>query len=123
MSMNNNVRLIGNLTANPTTFEWKNRAGEKKIGANYTLAINEGTGDNQSVTYIDIINYNGANDANYLKKGNLVMVDGSIQISKYKTESGENRQAFKINADNVRYFTPKTERTNAKQANDQIEAE
>lgn len=117
MSTNNNVRLIGNLTDNPTAFTW----GENKTGAKYTIAVNEGTGDNKKTTFLDIVNFYGNNDLKFLTKGQKVIIDGAIDIQDYTTQNGEKRKSFKIKADKVTYLTKAV--TQAKDTQAEMQAE
>jgi single-strand DNA-binding protein len=46
-------------------------------------------------------NYDAAGTATTLKKGDKVIVTGRLQVSKYTTKDGEERQSLEINADGV----------------------
>lgn len=46
-------------------------------------------------------NYDAAGTANTLRKGDKVLVTGRLQVSKYLTKEGEERQSLEINADTV----------------------
>ena len=46
-------------------------------------------------------NYDAAGTANLLRKGDKVLVTGRLQISKYTTKDGEERQSLEINADSI----------------------
>ena len=46
-------------------------------------------------------NYDAAGTATVLRKGDKVLVTGRLQISKYTTKDGEERQSLEINADTV----------------------
>lgn len=50
---------------------------------------------------IFVWNYDAAGTANVLRKGDKVIVTGRLQISKYTTKDGEERQSLEINADTV----------------------
>jgi single-strand DNA-binding protein len=45
--------------------------------------------------------------ANYLKKGYLIAVDGSVRSHDYETQQGEKRTAVEIQADDVRNLQPR----------------
>jgi single-strand DNA-binding protein len=47
----------------------------------------------------------GQNCAQYLKKGQLAMVEGSVRSRKYKGEDGQDRYAFEVIADTVRFLS------------------
>jgi single-strand DNA-binding protein len=46
-------------------------------------------------------NYDAAGTATTLKKGDKVLVTGRLQVSKYTTKDGEERQSLEINSDGV----------------------
>jgi single-strand DNA-binding protein len=46
-------------------------------------------------------NYDAAGTATALRKGDKIIVTGRLQISKYTTKDGEDRQSLEINADTV----------------------
>ena len=50
---------------------------------------------------IFVWNYDAAGTATALRKGDKVLVTGRLQISKYTTKDGEERQSLEINADTV----------------------
>ena len=50
---------------------------------------------------IFVWNYDAAGTATLLRKGDKVLVTGRLQISKYTTKDGEERQSLEINADTV----------------------
>lgn len=119
MSISNSVRLIGNLTADPKPFQWETAKKEKKNGSKYTVAVNEGNGDNAKTQFIDIVNFFGDNDNKFLKKGNLVVVDGSLQIDTYEKD-GQKFKSVQVNAENVRYLTPKAQSNKGKEAQEEL---
>ena len=106
----NNVTLVGRLTQAPELRFVPN------IGtpvASFTLAVNrEFTGKNgeRQADFIDIQVWNKQAEvcSQYLEKGNLVSVQGSIRIDSYEDQSGIRRRSFKINASRVEFLTPKS---------------
>ena len=42
--------------------------------------------------------------ANYISKGRLVAIQGSIRIDRYQTQSGENRTFTRVNANRVQFL-------------------
>jgi single-strand DNA-binding protein len=50
---------------------------------------------------IFVWNYDAAGTATLLRKGDKVLITGRLQISKYTTKDGEDRQSLEINADTV----------------------
>lgn len=45
--------------------------------------------------------------ANYIKKGYMIAISGSIQVRTYQTQSGENRLVTEVLVDSVKNLTPK----------------
>jgi len=59
-------------------------------------------GDGETTWFrVFVWNYEAAGTATTLKKGDKVIVTGRLQISKYTTKDGEERQTLEINADGV----------------------
>lgn len=108
--MINNVVLAGRLTRDP---ELRYIAtGTGTAVANFTIAVaREFTGkDGKNETdFIDIqvFGKSAENCVNYIGKGSLVAVVGSIRIDTYQTKAGENRKAFKVIANKVQYLDTK----------------
>lgn len=96
MSAVNSFSLVGRLVGDVKTREFK----DGKI-AMYTIAVN---GNQDKADYIPITTYGkqAENDAQYLGKGAMVAVSGSI-ASWYKSE--ENKGGFNFSANSVRYLS------------------
>jgi single-stranded DNA-binding protein len=98
------VSIVGNLVADPRTFETKNG-----LGCSYTVACNNGRRDDPAV-FIDVTNfdrgnYKGAtNDAEFLSKGSAVSVVGRLEpVSTYMKKNGEPGASYKMIAGEVAY--------------------
>lgn len=82
----NNVNLIGNLTKDP---ELKYTSGQSQTAiARFTVAVNEGYGDQQRTNFIPITVFGKQAESceTYLKKGSKVGVSGRIQTGSYDKE-------------------------------------
>lgn len=106
MSVNNNVFLIGRLTAQP---ELKFLPGNGTAVTNFTLAVNRGFKKEDGTTDADFINVvawgNTAKAiAENLDKGRMIAVQGSIQTRKYQDKNGQNRVAFEVVASAVQFL-------------------
>ncbi|RDY22859.1 single-stranded DNA-binding protein [Romboutsia maritimum] len=103
----NHVVLIGRLTRDP---ELKYLAGSGTAVANFAIAVDrEFTKDNKKETdFIDIQVWGktAENCANYLGKGSMCAVQGSLRIETYEKD-GEKRKATKINANRVQFLDSK----------------
>ena len=102
----NSVVLVGRLAQDP---ELRYIAGTGMPVVTFTLAVGrEFTDKNgeRGVDFIDIQAWNKQAEtvANYLKKGNMVSVNGSIRVENYMDKNGNNRRSFRINANRVEFL-------------------
>jgi len=106
--MLNNITLIGRLTRDPEPRYTTNGVAFTR----FTLAVDRGykKADGEKETdYIDIATWRKLAEvcANYLSKGQLVAVTGSLQIRSYEDKDGIRRKAAEVVADNVRFLERK----------------
>lgn len=109
----NNVVLIGRLTKDP---ELRFIPNSGKPMATFTLAIDRNMSremkqqmESQGKPTADFIRVivfgkTAENCANFLAKGRMVAVDGSIQTSNYKTPQGETRYSTDVVANRVEFI-------------------
>ncbi|BEP30412.1 single-stranded DNA-binding protein [Helicovermis profundi] len=109
----NSVVLIGRLTRDP---ELRFVAGSGRAVANFTLAVNKNLSKEKkrefeekgtpTADFIRIVVWGkqAENCANFLAKGRLVAVNGSISTSSYKTNTGETRYSTDVLANNVEFL-------------------
>ena len=102
----NSVVLVGRLAQDP---ELRYIAGTGMPVVTFTLAVGrEFTDKNgeRGVDFIDIQAWNKQAEtvANYLKKGNMVSVNGSIRVETYTDREGNRRRSFRINASRVEFL-------------------
>ena len=102
----NSVVLVGRLAQDP---ELRYIAGTGMPVATFTLAVNReftNKKGEREVDFIDIQAWNKQAEtvANYLKKGNMVSVNGSIRVETYTDKEGNRRRSFKINANRVEFL-------------------
>ena len=106
--MLNRIVLIGRLTKDPELRYTQNGTAV----CTFTMAVDRPyKADGQKQTdFLDIVVWRqqGESCANYLSKGKLVAVDGSLQTRTYETKDGSKRKAYEVVADNVRFLSPKT---------------
>lgn len=105
----NQVVLIGRLTRDP---ELRYIAGTNTPVANFAIAVDReftGKDGKKEVDFIDIQVWNkiAENCSNYLGKGSLVCIQGSIRIDTYQNQAGENRRSFRVNANRVQFLDKK----------------
>jgi single-strand DNA-binding protein len=101
--MLNRVILIGRLTADP---ELRYTGGGIPV-ANFRIAVDRtftsSSGERQT-DFINIVAWRQRAEfaANYLTKGNLVAVDGKLQIREWTTQDGQRRRTAEVVADELR---------------------
>ncbi len=109
--MINNVVLVGRLTKDP---ELRYIPGTGTAVANFNLAIDrdytkkDGTKDTDFIP-VEVIGKGAEFCANYLQKGRLVGIQGSIRVDNYKTQQGENRTFTKVHTMKVNALDSKKE--------------
>lgn len=107
----NKVILIGRLTSDP---EFKYVGGSQSALAEFTLAVDrkfkslDGT---RKTDFIKIESWEKRAELcnQFLKKGQLISLEGSLNVDKYKTESGENRTITKVRLTSFEFLSPKND--------------
>lgn len=100
----NSVVLIGRLTKDP---ELRYIPGTGTPVATFTLAIDreytkkDGTKETDFIP-VQVIGKAAEFCANYITKGRLVAIQGSIRVDRYETQTGENRTFTKVSARNIK---------------------
>lgn len=100
--MLNRVILIGRLTSNPEI----KYTGSNKPYTRICVAVNrfsEGT-DFINVT---VWNKQAENVCEYLGKGSLVMIEGSLSVNNYEDSEGNRRTSTEVMAQNVQFLDRK----------------
>ena len=116
----NHVVLIGRLTKD---VELKYIQGTGTPVANFAIAVDReftGKDGKKEVDFIDIQVWgkSAENCSNYISKGSLVGVQGSIRIDLYQNKEGENRKITRVNANRVQFLdTKRTEQENKTNTN------
>ena len=116
----NHVVLIGRLTKD---VELKYIQGTGTPVANFAIAVDRefaGKDGKKEVDFIDIQVWgkSAENCSNYIGKGSLVGIQGSIRIDTYQNQAGENRKITRINANRVQFLdTKRTEQENKTNTN------
>lgn len=102
----NKVVLVGRLTRE---VELRYIAGTGTPVATFTLAVDREFADRdgkRATDFIDIQTWGKQAEvcANYIGKGSLISVSGSIRVESYVGNDGVNRRSFRINADRVQFL-------------------
>lgn len=79
---------------------------------NFSIACNrayKGKDGERETDWIDCVAWRERAEfvANYLKKGNLVLVQGSIQVRKWEDQNGQPRRSVEIQVERVENLTPR----------------
>lgn len=98
----NRIVLQGRLTRDPEI----RTAGDKKV-ANFSLAVDRDIKDkdgNRGTDFINVVAWRPAEFVEkFFKKGDMMVVDGRLQVRSYTDKDNNKRTAYEVNADNV-YF-------------------
>ena len=88
----NKVILCGNLTKDidVKVIKGKTKKADDVLVGKFTLAVNEGYGDNKKTTFIPVTIFNKTveNLGDYLIKGTKINVVGRLDINNTETEEG-----------------------------------
>ena len=114
--MMNRVCLIGRITNDP---ELKSTTSGISV-TSFTLAVDRGIKDENGNSQTDFINCVAWKSqaefiGNWIKKGYLLSIVGSLQTRSWKTTNGENRSVTEIIVDQVENLTPKENKPEEKQ--------
>lgn len=104
----NKVVLIGRITKEPEIKYTQSGVGV----VSFTLAVDRDVKDEQGNYITDFINCVAWRNqaefiANWIKKGYLIAIAGSIQTRNWQTANGENRSTTEVIIDSVKNLTPK----------------
>ncbi|MPN17666.1 Single-stranded DNA-binding protein A [bioreactor metagenome] len=115
----NSVILIGRTTKEP---ELKILANSGTAVANFNIAVDrefQVKGKDKMTDFFNIVIFGKSAEyaANYLKKGKLCAVKGSIQNRTYETKEGEKRYITEIVADRLQILEWEKEQNNANENN------
>lgn len=99
MSLNNEVRLIGNLVRDPETFDTK-----KGKFAKVRIAVNTRRGDIEDTLYIDVKLFGNVYrdiETNNLTKGDRIVTYGRLVVEEYSDKEGNKKREAAIYANSV----------------------
>lgn len=108
--MLNNVVLVGRLTADP---EIKEVGKDGKV-VNFSLAVQRSYKNSDGEYETDFINCNvwnqvAENMKEYVKKGDLIGVKGTLQSSTYEDKEGNKRYKTEVRAEKITFLSSKKE--------------
>ena len=110
----NSITLIGRLTFDPE-MRFLPTTGTPVV--NLSLAVGSGRKDKQGNEITDFIpvrayGKTAENCSNYLTKGALIAVLGSMKVDKYVKEDGEKRTFAYVNANRIQFLQTKKNENN-----------
>ena len=111
--MLNIAALVGRLTADPELRHTPNGIPVTR----FSIAVGRTfvkSGEERQTDFIDIVAWRSTAEfvTKYLKKGQLIAVEGSIQTRTYQDKDGNKRKAFEIMANNVHSVGSKKDSSN-----------
>lgn len=109
----NNVHLLGRLTADP---EVKTVGNDIKV-CHFTVAVNRPAkkGEHPETDFINCTAWRQSAELleNYFAKGDRIGVEGALRVDKYETKQGEKRNRVEVQADRIVFIEKKGEPTAA----------
>ena len=110
--MLNSVIIMGRLTADPEL-----RTTTRGLSVtSFTVAVdrNYKSGDERQTDFINCVAWRATADfvTRYFRKGQMIAVQGSLQVRNYEDKNGNKRTAYDVVADNVSFCGSKSETGN-----------
>ncbi len=108
----NRVELVGRLTARPEL----SYTNSNKAYSRFNIAINRmKNNDGENIAdFIPVVTWEkqAENVCNYLDKGSLVAIEGTIQTGTYEDKDGNRRSSFTVFAHRVEFLESKNAQKN-----------
>jgi len=117
----NKVIMVGRTTRVP---EVKMTAGLTKV-ANFTLAVDNGYGETQKTDFFNCVAFGKTAEtiAAYVRKGDLILVEGRLEIDKWTDREGVNRERTKIVVSKFTFLETKKSREEREEDVGEVEEE
>ena len=98
--------LSGNMTADPI-LNTRNIGGVETKVVNFTVAVNEGSGEQRKTTYVRVHAWRGLAEtiAKYTAKGSKVLVTGPVRINSYVDKNGSFQCNLELRADEIEFLS------------------
>lgn len=102
----NKLFIIGNLTADPV----QRTTQSGKTVSTFTVAVNRQGKKNQADFFrVSAWEKLGETCQKYLAKGRKVAVEGSVSVSSYKGQDGEERASLEVTARDIEFLPSKSD--------------
>lgn len=114
--MINKAILMGRLTRDPEL----RHTGSGTPVCSFSIAINSGSGDNQTTDYINCVAWNKTAEfvSKYFAKGRMIVVIGRIQTRSWDGQDGKKNYATEVVVNEVSFCESKKETDTADNADD-----
>jgi single-strand DNA-binding protein len=111
--MLNSVIIMGRLTADP---ELRTTPSGVSV-TRFTVAVDrrfQRQGEDRQTDFINVVAWRQTADfvTRFFKKGQMIAVQGSLQVSNYEDKNGNKRTNYDVVADNVSFCGSKSESSN-----------
>ena len=105
--MFNIIVLSGRLTDDP---ELKSTNSGLSV-CNFTVANDVGYGDNKKTNFVNVTCWRGKAEfvCKHFKKGNMIGIEGQLQVRKYQDNDGKDRYSTEVVANNIQFMEKKQE--------------
>lgn len=119
--MINRAILVGRLTKDP---ELRKTQTGKSV-ASFTIAVNRRFSKQEQADFINCVAWNQTADFinNYLSKGALISVEGSVQSRSYEDSVGKRVYVQEINVESVNSLESRTQRQEREQQSQPYQSE
>jgi single-strand DNA-binding protein len=107
--MINRIILVGRLTADPEVRQTSNGIPVATLRIAVQRQYRGQDGERQT-DFINVVAWRKTAELcrDYLRKGRLVGVDGSLQSRSYEDRDGNRRTAYEVQADSVQFLEPRS---------------
>lgn len=103
--MINRVILIGRLVADPEMRYTQSGVPVARMRLAVDRRFKNASGERET-DFINLTAWRKQAElvGQYMKKGRLIAVEGSLQVNKYQTKEGENRERYEVVADTIQFL-------------------
>ncbi|MFW6173417.1 MAG: single-stranded DNA-binding protein [Elusimicrobiota bacterium] len=107
----NKIILVGRLVRDPD-IRFTTSGTQVSV---FTVAVDRpsrsGMNDNDNTDFIRVVTFGKTAEfvGNYLVKGRLILVEGSLRIRKWTTQDGDKRSTTEVLANNIRFMETKSQ--------------
>src|SRR5687767_4465206 len=102
----NTVILLGNLTRDPELRTTPQGTSVTSFGLAVNRRYRQGEEQREEVCFVDIVCFGRQAEtaSDYLRKGNLAMIEGRLQWRSWETPEGQKRSKHEVIANNIQFM-------------------